>query len=142
MQNPCSCKTYCHSRILRLSRNRYPAASLRCSILISELPSRSAMVRASFMILEQALADSPIFSIIRSIIFRQPASRQQYLSMSLLFIDALQNIPSPANLVFCISLAFSTLAAIAELDSAGLRSTSFLGSIGCIHICRSIQLSD
>ena len=105
-------------------------------------PSRSAMVRASLIIREHALADSPIFSIILSISFLHPVSSGQYLSMSRLFIDALQNIPSAANRRFCISLAFNTLSAMAELDSAGFRSTSFLASIGCIHSCMSIQLSD
>lgn len=130
------------SRIFCLSRNLYPAASEICSILILSAPSRSAIVRASLMIREQALADSPIFSIILSISFLHPSSRGQYLSINLLFIEALQNIPSAANLFFCISLAFSTLAAMTELGSAGFLSTSFLASIGCIHSCMSIQLSD
>lgn len=132
-------KPPCHSRIFCLSRNLYPAASERCSIRIMSAPSRSAMVRASLMIREQALADSPIFSIILSMSCLHPASRGQYLSMSLLFMDALQNIPSSAKRFFCISLAFNTLAAMTELDSAGFLSTSFLASIGCIHSCMSIH---
>lgn len=55
---------------------------------------------------------------------------------------ALQNIPSPSNRLFWISLAATTLAATAALDSVRLRSTSLRGSIGRRNSCMSIQMSD
>lgn len=109
---------------------------------MSLTPSRSAIVRASLMILEHALADRPILSMILSRRFRHSTLSGQCFSMRRLFIEALQNIPSSSKRSFCICLAFSTLLATAELGSPRFLSTSLLGSIGFIQSWISIHTSD
>ena len=121
------------------SRKRYPAASEMCSGRMSGRPSRSAIVRASFMIRVHARAERPMRSIRRSSRSLHSRSSGQYFSISLLFIAALQKIPSSAKRSRCISLAFMTLRATTSLDSAGRRSTSFFESIGCSQSCISIR---
>ena len=78
------------------------------------------MVRASLMILEQARAESPMRAMIRSRSSLHAVLRGQYFSIILLFIPALQKIPSEANLLFWISRAAITLAATAALDVEGV----------------------
>ena len=130
------------SKISLLSRNLYPAASDKCPGRMSGSCARSAMVRASLMIRVHARADRPILSIMRSSNALHSLLNGQYFSICLLFMAELQNIFSPANLAFCMSRAFLTLSATVLLDSEGLLSTSLRVSIGFIHNCMSIQLSD
>ena len=70
----------CHSRFWR-SRRRYEAASDRCSGRMSAEPERSAMVRASLMMREHALADRPMRSIRRSSSALQSGDNGQYFSV-------------------------------------------------------------
>jgi hypothetical protein len=103
------------------SRNLYPAASMRNSGRISFDPARSAMVLATFSILEYARADNPSLSIRRSSTSLHPASRAQNLSNWRLLISAFVKIASSPNLSFWSILALSTRSATALLGSPFFR---------------------
>lgn len=122
-----------------LSRNLYEAASDRCSGSMSGRPARSAIVRASFIIREQARADRSILSIILSSRERHSGEREQNFSICRLFMAALQKMPSPANLSVCIFLALETRAAISALDSDSFRFISLRASILETINCMSMR---
>lgn len=122
------------------SRNLYPAASMRNSGRISFDPARSAIVLATFSILEYARADNPSLPMRRSSTSLHPASRTQNLSNWRLLISAFVKIPSSPNLSFWSILALSTRSATAPLGSPFFRFTSFAGSTWLSHNCISVQL--
>ena len=68
-----------------------------CSGRMSGADARSAMVRASLMMRVHARADKPMLSISFSKSCLHSALKGQYFSICLLFMAALQNMPSASK---------------------------------------------
>lgn len=91
------------------------------------------MVRATLIILNQALSDIPVLFMILSKACLHSSSSGQYFSVCRFDISALVLMPSPLNLAACRLRAEQTLRATSRLLSAlPLRVTASVGT-GCIQ---------
>ena len=100
------------------------------------MPSKSAIVRATFRMREYARAESPIVSIIFSRVLRHSAERGHHRLRWRSFIIALQTMPSPSKRASCSALA-------AEKRLTGLYHAVNGGRASwCDLACEAISLAE